>query len=932
MKNEEVIRVFISSKCGGERINFERLVDDSSTTKEELAQKAIRTSYDIVRKALKLSLEETGFIKVYLFEEESASTSSAKEDYLFKIDESHICLFLIDNFDENISEGLLQEINRAKSLNKKSIYIFLNQPDRKKTNLQENINGANGSHYYVVEDTREFITKGYHSVVDDIIKVYQKYSKGYMTAVSETQSSIEITKDSFQTETTDIKKQIFENLGLTKNKIIGLVYETEKKENKSSEMDNLCLVVLEVILGEKRFDEINLSKLLEKLSELQSPELYKVVKERWKAISNLYNGNIDNALSILESLYTNFSDDRNIPKWLINNILIDCRNINIIKDQMSNVIYDSSSQKKIDQQDSPIFFPLIDRFSNNLNDEILKRNFNSSTDSPYTYSIYNEEFFFSYIPDYLFVAIYYGSYTNLVLTLEQIRKVLFDIVQNDNNLLYKIQLMRISILLGNEHDFLRIMNKYKSSLSHSTAKEIMDLYRLAETKPLPYEISKWKILLFMELGYYFSDNDYENVSNEIIKYSCDLLSNIDLNIGLVEKLIKAIELNIVRLPKEKIIIFTMEILHKKYYHFFDSVFKLLGEIDFREESREIISSLISQISTILENEEIARNYQNLDRLFTRLRKNRDDFSVEIDEMVEKYYPDFFKNDYHLEIYPDERSKHINRYLDVIKYRNKTQGENGRYTFYGDNPYPTIKNILELGNIIISEELLTNLLNEIANTLFSETQTYSEKINSIQLLLFLKRQGTYRGHDWNNFYLNLLQNISKVEKGGPDFFEQNKSRLLGLNLLLLRMSFGENCFQEILEILAQINNSDDGEIINSLVYLHDFLKNKRSNFSKNPILSIVIQYVSNICLHENNVIRYNTVKVFYQLINTKYSNFAINRLVKMIDDNDFTVKWAIVNQVPLIKQLDVTSYNYILGKARIDNNYIVRKRANNIVEN
>jgi hypothetical protein len=33
MKNEEKIRVFISSKCGGERINFDKLVNDSSKDK-----------------------------------------------------------------------------------------------------------------------------------------------------------------------------------------------------------------------------------------------------------------------------------------------------------------------------------------------------------------------------------------------------------------------------------------------------------------------------------------------------------------------------------------------------------------------------------------------------------------------------------------------------------------------------------------------------------------------------------------------------------------------------------------------------------------------------------------------------------------------------------------------------------------------------------
>src|SRR5665648_262037 len=137
MQSEEKIKVFISSKCGGEHLNFDKLVDDSSKSKKEVADKGIRTSYDLVRRALKLSLEETGLIKTYLFEDDFPSTSFAEEDYINEIDDSHVCLFLLDNFDETISEGVLKEISRANNLNKKSIYLFLNNPSIEITSVKE---------------------------------------------------------------------------------------------------------------------------------------------------------------------------------------------------------------------------------------------------------------------------------------------------------------------------------------------------------------------------------------------------------------------------------------------------------------------------------------------------------------------------------------------------------------------------------------------------------------------------------------------------------------------------------------------------------------------------------------------------------------------------------------------------------------------------
>lgn len=924
MISEEKIKVFISSKCGGERINFDKLVDTTSKSKKDVAEKAIRTSYDLVRKALKLSLEETGFIKVYLFEDDLPSTSSAGEDYIYKIDESHVCLFLIDNFDEIISEGVLKEISRAKELNKKSIYLFLNDPRREITSIQENFKGVNGAHFLNIIDIRDFIDIGYHSVINDIVNKYQQYTRENIDRKEKAASPIEITRESFPTETMDIKKQIFQNLGLTKNRISGLIFNPGDEKVKSSDLDKSCLEIIEVLIGEKKFDDVNLAALLEPLRGIQSPELYEVVNLRWEAISSFYKSDIDNALTILESLYNKYSENGIIPKWLVNDILIDWRNINEVKNQANNIIFDPSIQRKIDQQDSIVFFPLIDRFSTNINDDIWDRNFNISTSSPYTSSFYGLEGSFGYISNYLFTAIYYGSLIHLVFTLKQIQKVLFDIVQIENNLLNKIQLMRMSILFGDENEFKKITDKYKSSLSHSTTREILDLYKLADTKPLPHQKSSWKLILFKEIGYYFSDIDYETISNEIIDYSHDLICIENPNFRLVDKLIEALKFNKDRLSKEKIVDFAIEVFNKNYYRFFDSIFDLLSKLNFRTMPQELLRDLLLQVEAVLGNEEIKQRILNIEKFFIRIRKSRDDFSAEIDEIVERHYPEFFKQDYHLEIYPIDRIIHIKRYLDSIKSRNLVQGKNGMFIGYLDNPYITIKNIIEHDKIFVSEELRDDLLKEIANTLFSETQTYTEKINSIQLLLCLKRQDLSNSFDWNNYYFILKQNITNAEKGNSIFFKEDSDLLLKLSLIILRITFGEDCLQEILEILAFINNGSNREIIESLIALEDFLKVEKNNLAENPIISLVVQYISAFCFHEDDEIRSCTVGVLYQLIDSKYASFVVNRLVKMMDDNDFKVKWAIVNQASLIKQHSLTSFNYIVGKAKIDNNYLVRK--------
>lgn len=81
------LKVFISSSCG--------------TGKER---------YNKIRKELKSKIESTGFARVYLFEEDSyASTQTAEQIYLRELDDSHVCIFLIDNAD-GVFDGVTPEI------------------------------------------------------------------------------------------------------------------------------------------------------------------------------------------------------------------------------------------------------------------------------------------------------------------------------------------------------------------------------------------------------------------------------------------------------------------------------------------------------------------------------------------------------------------------------------------------------------------------------------------------------------------------------------------------------------------------------------------------------------------------------------------------------------------------------------------------------
>ena len=131
---QDKIKVFISSRCG----------------KDE-------EEYEIVRRGLKYLLEETGFISTYVFEEGTPSSRGVTDDYIMHLEESHVILFLIDNKEKYCTEGIMKEWLQSKKLQKKSIVLFCNDPNKEKTFIQEELEKPNSIRWREVTDKKDFI-------------------------------------------------------------------------------------------------------------------------------------------------------------------------------------------------------------------------------------------------------------------------------------------------------------------------------------------------------------------------------------------------------------------------------------------------------------------------------------------------------------------------------------------------------------------------------------------------------------------------------------------------------------------------------------------------------------------------------------------------------------------------------------------------------
>lgn len=111
------IEVFISSICGD------------------------KGKYDHVRTELKKGIEGTGLANVYLFEGKGAASMPAGSHYVFALEDSDICIFLIDNAD-GVTPGVQKEIDTVRKNNIKALYYFCDETQKEQTSLQQSLMGA----------------------------------------------------------------------------------------------------------------------------------------------------------------------------------------------------------------------------------------------------------------------------------------------------------------------------------------------------------------------------------------------------------------------------------------------------------------------------------------------------------------------------------------------------------------------------------------------------------------------------------------------------------------------------------------------------------------------------------------------------------------------------------------------------------------------
>lgn len=903
---DEKIRVFISSRCGEKR-------------------------YDNVRMKLKSLIENTGFAKVYLFESRRASTLSAQQDYLYGLDDSDVCLFLIDNTD-GVPEGVLKEYQRAKAHPKKSLFIFCNENKDEPTHIQKEITGAGGAKYYITNNFDEFIDIGYQSLINDIGEIYISYCKGRLIDpefIAATGSIEEI--NIVASESLD--KQIFKNIDNTKKLISNEIFtRSDGKVENTCDLDVYSSEFLKVLFNRKNIKDYNTNLLFSALKEMQSENLHKVVIERWNAIQFYYMDDLKKAIEY-ENHALNVARELQLPNWIVQDILIDLRNFYSFEAQSKNQYFiNSVAQKELDSEKSALFYPLIDRYERSLYEEIINQSEMSSMRSPYSVTFGNSiNKYGDYISNIYIMSVFNGSLTQLVRTTDRIKDIAFHLCHQYSDWEFRVLLLRMVFIKGNKKEIKGITDLFNDVYGKMNGKDAKEIYEFVKGNPIKYQRNIAQLLAFQHLGYYFDDDFYTEVWQEISSIIHNWIDSEDKLVALGDYIFDAIAENMHRLDVNNVVnSILIKVFDNEINRFYDKALEVLSKFDFNTISNENVIRLITILTKLIKDDSIRENLHKLGNAVISLRKQTPDLSSALDDVVMELMPEFFRNRYSLETRKGtqaESNAHIGIFIDEINDRNDTQGKNGRYSGYMDNPYKTIENIIIADNVELESEMVSKIIQSSVATLYAENQTLGAKVYAINLITYLRIVSDDSIFDYERLMDKLIKDEEYIFRGAENMFLDKTSKAtLYFNFSMMKLVFNKIDVEEVLSLLSSYTDLEIFEKLEALKTIISIFESGKSELADDKVLLLILQFTLESTNDSNHDVRYYATKALLHFLSSENKEPIMKKLLSIMDYDSVYIKSQIMNYSEKLKDFDEESFAFIKEKALVDNHFVIRERA------
>lgn len=903
---QHMIKVFISSACG----------DGESKQK-----------YNVMRKALKQAIEDTAIATVYLFEEAEASTITARQHYSTELADSDVCIFLIDNAD-GVPDGVQKEINIAKKYEIKSLFYFCTERSKEKTPLQNSLLGADFAKSREIDSFESFVEHGLQGLIDDIALIYHLYCKNKLSFPEDSGLAREENEINIQQVQMPLvaPKEAIGFLGVTKEYFADFVLNQRKGYTQTNEFDLWCSRFLPVVFEGKPITEINIALLLKALEATQTPQFHEAIVKRWEAIQLYYQNQIEEVIIALREALA-IAKNNKLPDWFILDILIDLRNQQaVFYNSKNKYVSKLPEQMEIEESAAPLFYPLIDRSSKTLLEKLIEGLKEETIKSPYTMSWSDLSVYTDELAHIFAIAVYNGSLTHLLGINRLVGNLAYYLCERYGEWSFIKLLLKSAIIEGKKKNIDGITSKYDvlRYLDADDAKEIMEFSNIVsiDLERLIANAEAFKIV-----GYYLSDADFAY-------YSDDLFMRIKLwldgngCISAESHIFDTINNTCYRVSQDSIAKFCIEIFERGFKRYYRETFILLSSsIDLDTMTVDLREQLLGYIVRIIETKDAIQDEDVVKEMLYMLRKKYPAYTDTMDSAVQTFMPEFYLGEYLLETTQNKEAdlpQFIDQNISKIKHRNESQGKNGIFSDYADNPYQIIKNIINHNSgITFTNTLLDDAFCASIETILSDKQSTEIKCDAIVLIIFLCQKTPEIINRNYQQVERLIANKHAIEHGAA-IISNLTDIPLKISVLFLFECFGHDTVLDLMNLLPYTDGDVPAQIKVEKTIL-SYLEADKDKMPTSTMEVVLLQYSLKWSKAENKDVRWYSIKILFELLrNSALSGVIHSQLVDSMDSDTPHIKTLILRQIREHGLSDESVRDYILQKAKIDANFVVRK--------
>ncbi len=905
------IKVFISSICGEAR-------------------------YDRIRKDLKEAIENTGLAQVYLFEGEQASTISAGDHYLFALEDSDVCIFLIDNKD-GVTPGVQAEIDKVKKNNIQALYYFCDEETTDETPLEQSLRGARFAKSKTVHNFEELSKNGAQGLIDDVIAIYHNYCKGRLRIISENTDD-ELQKiniaDIEKGQLPIIPKMVLDKVDQCKEYILKLTIGHPMKSSferpkGSSNIDEWCAQFLPILFEGKTIKQFNTSMFLEDLKNYQTEEHYQIVEARWKAIQAYFLNDVEHCVEYLGAALQ-LAKETHRPAWVINDILIDLRNQDLNLSVMNSQPTEFEAQKELDSSEEKVYYPALDRLHESIYEKYIDGLYKKKIASPYTvtygsdFSQYGEMLASSYI-----VAMYNGSLTHILLFYEELKRFLFYLSCRYDDWSFRRNLYKFSIYTGNQKEINGVQDSYPEVLNNLSSNEASEIIDFCSCHPIAHSRLSNQLRAFGSIGYYLDDRKFKEYEELIVNKIRDWFEDEHHSVNIGYGIFPCLSGVAYRMSQNVLAEICCLFMDRHFGRWYLDMFKFIANyIDLQKMSLESAKSLIDHLDTLMDIDQEREQVQYAPTFLYVLRKQNTTLTENLDKKVSIYFPQYYNKTYKMELTEKKNEdfpEFIHKYVERIKKDNKTQGEGGTYFGHAERAIATVRALLLSEEFVCEDaELMDDLIATVSDTLLYSKEGVNTKLDAISLLncIIIKYPDAYERNQM--IYESLVEKQNEISANDIYGLDSNVDMLaLKIALQFLYTAMGKDRYTEILELMPYIQ-ADVATTISVSRHIKEYLEISNTVVLPNKIEAVIMQNVLQWLHSDSTDIRWYATTILLALCRSSENINVVNhQIIQLIDSDNVYIKNLIMQNIYEIDGIQEDTKHYVVSKCENDANYVVR---------